>query len=92
MIELLSTYPLTEILTIVITLALALKGLVSFVEWCNEKITKIVLKTEQTQKNHDSILDLKEELDDLRTSVALLIESDKDSIKSYITEKHHYFC
>lgn len=29
---------------------------------------------------------------ELRDSITLLMESDKDDIKSWITEKHHYFC
>lgn len=29
---------------------------------------------------------------ELQNSIVLLMESDKDDIKSWITEKHHYFC
>ncbi len=92
MIELFQAYSLTEILAIVITLALAFKGLVSFIDWYTDRIKKIAIKTELPKKNQDTIADLKEELDELKDSVFLLIESDKDNIKSYITERHHYFC
>ena len=31
-------------------------------------------------------------LQDLSTKIDMLIDSDKDDIKSYITREHHYFC
>lgn len=31
-------------------------------------------------------------LKELSTKIDMLIDSDKDAIKSYITSKHHYFC
>lgn len=41
------------------------------------------------KRNQDNF---KENLKDIIKKVNLLIDSDKDDIKSYITEKHHYFC
>ena len=38
------------------------------------------------QKETDAILK------DLSTKIDMLIDSDKDDIKSYITREHHYFC
>lgn len=40
-------------------------------------------------KNQDNIFN---QLKDLQKSIDLLISSDKDSIKAYITREHHYFC
>jgi ABC-type multidrug transport system fused ATPase/permease subunit len=34
----------------------------------------------------------KENQEKMQATIDLLIESDKDDIKSWITEKHHYFC
>ena len=31
-------------------------------------------------------------LNDLSAKIDMLIDSDKDDIKSYITREHHYFC
>lgn len=31
-------------------------------------------------------------LQDLSCKIDMLIDSDKDAIKSYITREHHYFC
>ncbi len=38
------------------------------------------------QKNFEKTLST------LNNQIRLLVESDKDSIKSYITERHHYYC
>lgn len=37
-------------------------------------------------------LQLKETINEIKKSIDLLTESDKDDIKSYITREHHYFC
>lgn len=36
--------------------------------------------------------ELIQKLDETKETVRILLESDKDDIKSWITEKHHYFC
>lgn len=41
---------------------------------------------EKNQQNTDKILQ------NLATKIDMLIDSDKDDIKSFITEKHHYYC
>lgn len=41
---------------------------------------------EKNQKATDEILDK------LSTKIDMLIDSDKDAIKSFITEKHHHYC
>ena len=40
----------------------------------------------QSQENTD------DHLKDLESKMNVLIESDKDAIKSFITREHHYFC
>ena len=35
---------------------------------------------------------MKETINDIGKAIHLLTESDKDDIKAWITEKHHYFC
>lgn len=41
-------------------------------------------------KTNQKITDQK--LNDLSAKIDMLIDSDKDNIKSYITREHHYFC
>ena len=101
--KLFSTYSVSEIVMFLIFLAFAVKGSVTFVDWAIERIKKIFnkQKKEEDQKEliGDSIKELTEnqkkiqkDLQVLTENVDMLIKSDKDSIKSYLTEKHHFFC
>lgn len=48
--------------------------------------SEIMSTLEKDQKKTD------ETLDNLTKKIDMLIDSDKDAIKSYITKEHHYFC
>ena len=110
MIELFTMYSLSEIVTFLVTFALAIKGLVSFLDWAVERIKKVFKK--QDKKNREKEIleerlllgnekmraiekeqeETKEFLKEMSKKVDLLIESDKDNIKSFITKEHHFFC
>lgn len=110
MVELLAAYSLSEILTFLITFALAIKGFITFWDWAVERMRKIFKK--ESQKDREKQLleerllrgDLKmkelsqqqeltkQRLDAINDKIDMLILSDKDSIKSYITKEHHLFC
>lgn len=103
LIELLSTYSVGEILIFIVLLALAFKGVVDFYDWAKKKIQGVIdthteEETEQStiKDNIDELFKMqkaqKESIDKLTESVNLLIQSDKDDIKAWITEKHHYYC
>ncbi len=54
---------------------------------------------ERLQENYDNLKKvsanqekLENQLSDLGDKINLLIESDKDDIKSFLTREHHYFC
>ncbi len=47
---------------------------------------QIILSLQKSQQMTDKLLQ------DLQAKIDMLIDSDKDSIKSYITREHHYFC
>ena len=47
---------------------------------------QVILSLQKSQQMTDKILQ------DLQAKIDMLIDSDKDSIKSYITREHHYFC
>ena len=36
--------------------------------------------------------EINEQIDKMSKAITILINSDKDDIKAWITEKHHYFC
>ena len=110
MIQLLGTYDVAEILTFVVLLALAVKGVVTFYDWAKDRLGRIFGKETKKQlermslenrfkKNEERLqrLEQKEEklteaLKSLTNKIDLLVESDKDDIKAWITAKHHYYC
>lgn len=110
MIDLLSKFSITDIITFTVLLALAIKGLVSFMDWAKERVKQAVHKGEKVETIDDKLLEevklrqedvealkktdaqLKEEVDEIYRKIDLLIESDKDDIKAWITREHQYFC
>lgn len=58
-------------------------------EFFEEKEKKFNEKKEEMSANFKRI---NEQIDFLTDKINMLIDSDKDDIKSYITEKHHSFC
>lgn len=51
-----------------------------------QKGSQVMTKLKNDQQTTDEILK------DLSKKIDILIDSDKDDIKSYITREHHYFC
>lgn len=110
MLELLTTYSVTEILVFVVMLAIAIKEVVTLVEWAVKKLKQVFKKGFNEDKEREivytkikkedkKIEDLAAEqkhiceyLTIIANKVDLLIDSDKNDIKTWITEKHHYFC
>lgn len=101
--ELLKTYSIQEIIMFLVLFALAFKGVVSFWDWFYNWIKQKFDKNHdllQEEKEVQSSLqeltnitkDQQNQIDKLVKSVNILVESDKDSIKSWIVEKHHHFC
>lgn len=53
------------------------------------------LKEEYHNKSKEfdeEFIKLNKQIDDISSTMKMLVKSDKDDIKAYITEKHHYFC
>lgn len=103
MIELLEHYSVSEILIFLVLFALAFKGVVSFWDWfwnwLKSKFDKnYSIKEEEQDLNKqirllsEETLKQQQEIDEINKSLKLLIESDKDNIKAWIVEKHHYYC
>lgn len=61
-----------------------------------EEIDNIQDELDKEKRNYDTLSetckDLEATLKEVMLKVNLLIDSDKDAIKSFITEKHHKFC
>ena len=101
--DLLTNYSLEQIIMFVVILALALKGLIDFYDWAKKRFNAITTKEhlklnekasikEDIDKLYQIQVTQNEAIDKLTQSVNLLLRSDKDEIKAWITEKHHYFC
>ena len=99
LIQLLKQFDITTFLTFIIVLALAAKGVIIFFDWVKERLMKMFNKQtkkqrqiEQLQQQAESIKELKNNMESIQSKMNLLIESDKDDIKAWITEKHHFYC
>ena len=110
MLELLGAYSLTQIITFIVLLAIAIKEGITLVIWFKDlfkkKINDDMKNTVATKKQNEQIDNIKEnmqilidnqekifkEMELFKQQLEMIIESDKDDIKSWITEKHHFYC
>lgn len=98
MINLLHQFSLQTIVIFIVLLALAIKGCISFFDWITDRTRKAVHDSEvpeqlkqQLDKNMKELEQLKKSIKILTQLTELLIQSDKDAIKSFITKEHHFF-
>ena len=90
--ELLKNFSLIEIIIFVILLLSSVKGIITFFDWLTNKGIEIFIKYYQKPKELQiTIQRMSTTLDQLTKKVNMLIDSDKDDIKAYITRQHHYF-
>lgn len=91
--QLLQRFSLSEIFVFLILFTLALKGGISTVEWFFDRGRKFFHKTYQKPKElEDTLESLIKVVKNLTKQVNVLVQSDKDDIKAFITRQHHYFC
>lgn len=103
MLDLLSKYSVGEIIIFIIILSLGVKQFIELVDWFKNKFSKNANKTlnekERNQKIDEkltqysaSLQQINEDMQDFKCKLKILMDSDKDDIKSYIVKEHHYFC
>lgn len=103
MLDLLSKYSIGEILIFVIIFSLGIKQAIELKDWFKSKLKKntdeIISEQERNKiideklKQYDkTLLNLNNCIENFNKKLTILIDSDKDDIKAYIVEKHHYFC
>ena len=96
MLDLLKNYSLTDIAIFFIMLAFAIKGIVDFYDWAKNRITKTTSKQQSVEELHQKMINTlelhNEQINKMAKLINILIKSDRDDIKAWITEKHHYFC
>lgn len=105
--DLIEIYSIQEILLFLVIFSSAVKGFVSFWDWGYARLKQIFKKESDKEQEIDSIQaqfnehiknyeimqnTQNETLRMLTDKINLLIDSDKDNIKSFITERHHHFC
>lgn len=90
---LLQTFSLEDIVLYTVLVLLAFKGVVSFLEWLSNWGIKFINSRYQKPKELQQVVyEMSHALQTLSTKVDMLIDSDKDDIKAFITREHHYFC
>ena len=99
MIQLFTNYTVSEIIIFFFVLILAIKKLVDFIDWYKKRTRQAVEEADKPaqleqaiDKHEHQLSEIKSQLSDIKQSINLLIESDKDDIKQSITKEHHYFC
>ena len=90
--EILTKFSATEIIVFTILLLSSVKGIITFFDWLINKWTDIFIKWYQKPKElENTVQQMNKAIDALTEKVNILIDSDKDAIKAYITRQHHYF-
>lgn len=96
MLDLFKNYSLTDISIFVVMLSLAIKGIVDFYDWAKNRIQHPLDVRYNNKEMQKKVLETLEshnaEIDKMSKAINILIESDKDDIKAWITQQHHYFC
>lgn len=99
LIQLVSQFNISTIIVFVVLLGLSAKGIITFFDWIKEQLMRAFNKESkkrreenQLQQQDQAIKDMRNDINKIQSSVRLLLESDKDDIKAWITEKHHYYC
>ena len=99
MLDLLDKFTPVEIIIFIVMLAIAFKKIADFLDWMADKIKKrdLFKKGEYTEEQRNKQIDetlesLSGVLKNLSEKVDILMNSDKDAIKAFITKEHHYFC
>ena len=91
--ELLQHFSLSDIFIFTTLLILALKGGISIIDWFSERGYRFFNKTYQKPKElEETVKELIKDVQSLTKKIDVLVQSDKDAIKAYITKQHHHFC
>lgn len=104
--DLLMKYSIADIFIFIIFLAIAIKEVVTFIDWGATRLRQLFNKEKKKEDQNNEIKHHAEEIETLKlmhketqdqiqnlsNSVDLLLQSDKDDIKAWITDKYHYFC
>lgn len=92
MLELFKYFSFPDYVLFFILILLSFRGVFSFIEWGQNEGLKIFKNKYQKPKEiENQVHDLTDKINKIANNVDLLIRSDKDDIKAFITREHHYF-
>ena len=103
MLELFKNYTISDIIIFIIIFTLGIKQAIELIDWFKNKVKKSTDNT-MSEKERNKIINEKLEqydktlnninnyIENFNKQLKILINSDKDDIKAFIVEKHHYFC
>ena len=102
-IELFTKFSIQESIVFIVLLSLAIKGLIDFSDWAKERLRKHFNKQTDEEQRYETLVqqinemiknqeEQNKNISIISKQVNILLNSDKDDIKAWITEKHHYFC
>ncbi len=90
---LLETFSISQIVLYTILVLIAFKGVVTFFDWFTSRgVDYFKTKYQKPKQLQQSVENMAKTLTTLAEKVDMLIQSDKDDIKAFITRQHHYFC
>jgi hypothetical protein len=103
LIELFSSFSFYQIILFIILLAIVIKELVEFIDWVKSRNDKEYeerkMENELAHSNEErldkletNMTKMSENINHITDKVDLLVKSDRDDIKAFITKEHHYFC
>lgn len=91
--QMLENFSLSEIIVFTILFVLALKECISIIDWFKQRNQKFFYENHQKPEQLEkTVQELKDAMQKLTKNVDMLIQSDKDAIKSFIVKQHHFFC
>lgn len=98
-IQLFDKFSVAEIVLFIILLAGSIRLVVEFKDWTTNKLNRVfarrIVDKELKQrvkalaKNED---DIYEHLSNLDAKVEMLMASDRDRLRAWLVEKHHFYC
>lgn len=96
--DLLLNYSMSEIVVFIIFIAFAVKELVTFIDWGKGRLDTVYNKSfksmqseKKLEKVDETFTKIDQTFEKINRQIDMLIESDKEDIKSYIVREHHYF-
>lgn len=97
--QLLTNYSFSQIVIFIVIAAIAIKEFITFIDWAKSRARTAIKEKDKpqeirqiTEKHEKELNNIKTQLDALKDSINLLLESDRDDIKQSLTKDHHYFC